>query len=125
MKTLIVDLDCTLLKSDLLFESFWSACGKNYMTPINALRALLHGRARLKRYLAASSDINPKTLPFNEEVVRYIRSFISDGGRAVLVTASDEILAKKVVEHLQIFDEVHGSIGSINLKGSVKEKFIS
>ena len=125
MKTLIVDLDGTLLKSDLLFESFWSACGKDFMAPINALRAVLHGRARLKRYLAGSSDINPKTLPFNEEVVKYIRSFINDGGRAVLVTASDEILARKVVEHLQIFDEGHGSSDSINLKGSVKERFIS
>ena len=51
-ETLVVDLDHTLLKSDMLFESFWSAVGQDWRNPFRAARALSHGKAALKRMLA-------------------------------------------------------------------------
>lgn len=36
---LVVDLDGTLLRSDMLFESFWSAFGRDWRSPFLAVAA--------------------------------------------------------------------------------------
>ena len=53
MKTLAVDLDGTLLRSDMLIESFWSAFSRDWRTPFAAVSALSRGKAALKKTLAA------------------------------------------------------------------------
>lgn len=40
------------------------------------------------------------------------------------MTASDQALAEAIADHLGIFDEVHGSAGTLNLKGEKKGKFL-
>jgi len=45
-------------------------------------------------------------------------------GRTALVTASDRDFAEAIAVHLGIFDEVHGSDGKLNLKGSHKGQFL-
>ncbi|WP_242511851.1 hypothetical protein [Rhodobaculum claviforme] len=52
-KTLVVDLDGTLVRTDTLHEAFWAALGKDWRAPFGALAALAQGRAALKRHLAA------------------------------------------------------------------------
>ncbi|TCM78977.1 UbiA family prenyltransferase [Rhodovulum steppense] len=122
---LAVDLDGTLLRSDMLFESFWSACGRRWWQPFATLRALARGRAGLKRYLAEHACIDVATLPYDATVIEYIRRFQDVGGRTVLVTAADELLARRIADHLGIFDEVHGSDGVINLKADRKAAFLN
>ncbi len=53
---LVVDLDGTLLKSDLLYESFWSAFGRNWRSPFLSVAALGRGKAALKTYLRSEAD---------------------------------------------------------------------
>ncbi|MBT7801852.1 MAG: prenyltransferase, partial [Tateyamaria sp.] len=48
---LVVDLDGTLIKSDMLHESFWSAFSKNWLNLFFAMLALGRGKAALKEYL--------------------------------------------------------------------------
>lgn len=122
--TLVVDLDGTLLRSDMLYESFWSAIGRDWRSPFLAALALSSGRAALKRYLATASSIEPATLPYDGEVLAYVRAWRNRGGRTALVTATDEIHARAIADHLGIFDEVHGSNGSRNLKGERKAEFL-
>jgi hypothetical protein len=47
-----------------------------------------------------------------------------DGGRAVLVTASDQKIADEISAHLGVFDEAHGSDGRRNLKSEAKAQFL-
>ncbi|MDA9566374.1 UbiA family prenyltransferase [Planktomarina temperata] len=124
MKILAVDLDGTLLRSDMLHESFWSAFSSNISTPFVSLFAMTKGKAFLKQYLANASNIDPGTLPYNEVVLNYIKEWKKRGGRVALVTASDQGLARKIAEHLDLFDEVHGSDGILNLKGEAKADFL-
>lgn len=49
---LAVDLDGTLLRSNILYESFWSSFGRDWKSPLTAAVALLQGRAALKQHLA-------------------------------------------------------------------------
>ena len=121
---LVVDLDGTLLKSDTLYESFWSAFGKNWRTPFLSVVALGRGKAALKDYLRSAAEIDVSTLPYDEVVVAYIHAYRQQGGRVALVTASNQILADNIAEHLQIFDEVHGSDDTHNLKGASKAAFL-
>ena len=123
---LVVDLDGTLVRSDLLFESLWSALSSN---PLAAFAALRGGigvaqRARLKQELALKGPVDVTRLPYNPDVLAEIAQWRADGGRVALVTASDRILAEQVAAHVGQFDEVHGSDGDHNLKGPAKAAFL-
>lgn len=121
---LVVDLDGTLLRSDMLFESFWSAFSRNWKVPFQALAHLGQGRAALKRSLAAQSAVPVDTLPYDAQVIAHIESWRQAGGRTALVTASDDRFAQAIAAHLGLFDEVHGSDGTRNLKGAHKARFL-
>jgi len=76
---LVVDLDGTLLRIDMLHESFWSAFGLDWRAPFFSARALSNGRASLKRHLAKASAVEAATIPYNETVVAFVRQWRRDG----------------------------------------------
>ena len=117
---LAVDLDGTLLRSDMLFESFWSAFKCRWWSTLVALLSVVQGRAALKKKLSTLAHIDPTLLPYNEEVIDYVRAWRDDGGRTLLISASDQGVLEKINSHLILFDDVQGSDGSRNLKGNVK-----
>src|SRR5580765_2807914 len=116
---LCVDLDGTLIRSDLLIES---ALGLARRNPLNALRCavwLLRGKAAMKREIAARSEIDVTLLPYDERIVARLR----DSARhRVLCTASDRKYADAVAAHLGVFDEVIASDGERNLAGANKAR---
>lgn len=124
-KVLVVDLDGTLLRSDMLYESFWSALGRDWRVLAVAAGALTQGRAALKRRLAGLARLEPATLPYDARVVEYVRGWRAAGGRTALVTATDQTIAERIAAHLDLFDEVHGSDGARNLKGPAKAEFLT
>ncbi|TNC53058.1 UbiA family prenyltransferase [Rubellimicrobium rubrum] len=121
---LVVDLDGTLTRSDLLYETFWTALSKHWGNVIPVCRALMGGKAHLKRQLFELSAFSVKSLPYNEDVVSYIQRWRQRGGRTALVSASDQAVVAAVAAHLGLFDEVHGSDGITNLKGPQKADFL-
>ncbi|WP_245867151.1 UbiA family prenyltransferase [Oceaniglobus roseus] len=123
-QVLAVDLDGTLLRTDMLAESFWAATAADSRTPLRALAALRRGRAALKRMLAERVVVDPAVLPYDADVVAFVRDWRARGGRTVLVTASDTAIARSIAAHLELFDEVHGSDGAENLKGARKAAFL-
>ncbi len=122
--TLVVDLDDTLIRTDSLFENFWSACAAKWYTPLVAVSAVLRGPLALKRRLAEIAVIDPARLPYNEDVLEVIRGWRARGGRVALVTASIQSTADAVSAHLGVFDEAHGSGDGINPKGASKARFL-
>jgi 4-hydroxybenzoate polyprenyltransferase/phosphoserine phosphatase len=122
---LAVDLDGTLLTSDMLLETFWNAASKDWGAAIGAVRALSKGKAALKRELAEASDVDVTTLPYNADVLNYIAAWKERGGKVALVTASTQSLANEIASHLGVFDAVHGSGEDTNLKGAAKAAFLT
>ncbi|WP_428929753.1 UbiA family prenyltransferase [Marinibacterium sp. SX1] len=118
--TLVVDLDGTLVHTDMLYETFWSAMSRRWLNVVPALRALPRGRATLKQALEGLGPVDPATLPYNQVVLDYVRNWRDQGGRTALVSASDQKLVDRIAGHLGLFDEAHGSDGRENLKGAVK-----
>jgi 4-hydroxybenzoate polyprenyltransferase/phosphoserine phosphatase len=124
-KTLVVDLDGTLVRSDMLYESFWAALSQSWVILPGVIAALLRGRAALKRFLAARARMDYSCLPYAAEVLTLIDDWRASGGRVVLVTATDQIIANGIADHLGLFDEVHGSDGTTNLGGAQKAAFLA
>lgn len=122
---LVVDLDGTLLSSDMLYETFWSAFGRDWTVPLRGAASLVNGRAALKRVLAGSAKVDVSTLPYNPAVIATVNAWRAQGGRVTLVTASDADLAQAIADYLGIFDEVHGSDGALNLKAKQKAEFLN
>ena len=125
LPVLVVDLDGTLLRSDMLHESFWDAVAREPRTLWAALGALGRGRPALKACLAERARILPATLPYEARVIDRIEDWRAAGGRTALVTATDAGLARKIADHLGLFDEVHGTEGDTNLKGAAKARFLA
>lgn len=121
---LVVDLDGTLLKSDMLHETFWNALGRNWHVSFKSILALAKGKAVLKKYLADEADIEVSSLPFDQKVIDYVKTHVAKGGCAALVTASNQHYADEISNHLGIFDEAHGSDGKTNLIGAAKAAFL-
>jgi 4-hydroxybenzoate polyprenyltransferase len=122
--TLVVDLDDTLIRTDSLFENFWSACAGKWYTPLLAASAVLRGPLVLKQRLAGLAPLDPTRLPYNDDVLAVMRDWRGRGGRVALVTASVQSTADAVAAHIGLFDEAHGSGNGINLKGASKARFL-
>jgi 4-hydroxybenzoate polyprenyltransferase/phosphoserine phosphatase len=118
-----VDLDGTLVRTDLLTESICRLMRRPWLIPL-LLVWLLKGRAHLKREAARRTAIEPDGLPYNKELLEWLREERSRGRKLLLVTSADEILASRISAYLGVFDEVLGSDGIRNLKGANKQQVL-
>lgn len=118
---LCVDLDGTLIRSDLLIESALALLAHQPWAIFSMLGWLLRGKAHLKQRIAQKVDLDPSALPYNQELLAWVSQQRAER-HVVLCTASDVKLATPVAEHAAIFDEVIASDGAINLSGSNKAK---
>jgi 4-hydroxybenzoate polyprenyltransferase len=124
-RVLCVDLDGTLVATDLLWESLVSAVRRNPLVLLSLPWWMLRGRAYLKQRLAGASAIDFSTLPYREEVLAFVDRERRRGRPVVLATAADHTLASGVSSHLGIFSEVIASDGVINLKGRAKAAWLT
>jgi phosphoserine phosphatase len=121
---LVVDLDGTLLRTDLLLESALRLIKQKPWLVLWMPLWLLRGRAYLKREIFQRVQIDVSLLPSNEELLAWLRDEKSRGRRLILATASDYQQACSVAEPFGLFDTVLGSDGQRNLKGRAKLKTI-
>ena len=119
-RPLVVDLDGTLIKTDLLIESIARLLRQKPLAFFALPLWLLKGRAHLKHETAERVEIDPALLPYRTALLEYLRAEHDKGRTVVLATASDERLARRVAEHLQLFDLVLASDGHTNLSGECK-----
>jgi 4-hydroxybenzoate polyprenyltransferase/phosphoserine phosphatase len=117
---LCVDLDGTLIRTDLLWESVVRLLRRNPLYAAVLPFWWLRGRAWLKRQVAARAEVDVATLPYHEQFLEFLRCERRQGRPICLATASDKRLAQAVAARLGLFTEVLASDGCANLRGSVK-----
>src|SRR5882724_2011077 len=117
---LCVDLDGTLIRSDLSIESLLAALRANFSLFLRLPFILADGRAALKSALAERVEIDPAQLPYNKDVVAFLAKQRAGGRQIVLASASHRHLVEAVAGHLGLFDVVEATDGEINLKGACK-----
>lgn len=115
---LCVDLDGTLLKSDVLYESVLALLSRNpfylFLLPL----WLLRGKAALKHEIASRVDLDAASLPYDERLVEMLGT--TPIRPRVLCTATNGKYANAIAEHLGVFDLVIASDESRNLAGKRK-----
>lgn len=101
-KPLFVDLDGTLIRTDLLVESFIELLKRH---PLQALQApfwSLRGKAYLKHRIAERIALNPQVLPYHAGLLDYLKGQRESGRALYLATASNIRYAEAVAGHLAI-----------------------
>jgi phosphoserine phosphatase len=121
---LVVDLDGTLIKTDLLIETASKYLIDRPAQFYKLIQWLLKGRTVLKESLAKSVALDFESLPYNTAVLAYLNSEKEKGRTIILATASHRILAEQVAKHLGIFDKVFASDDQVNLKGDAKRDIL-
>ena len=117
---LYVDIDGTLLRTDLLHEAAWRHVKTAPWRIFTLLRLALKGPAPLKTFLARKIKFDPATLPYESAVTELIAQRKNRGERTILITASHQTYASRIAEHLDLPGGGFGSSKRTNLKGATK-----
>ncbi|WP_407278726.1 UbiA family prenyltransferase [Aromatoleum evansii] len=121
---MVIDLDGTLLRSDLLLETGVAFFRANPLRLFQPLGWLARGKAVLKAGLAQAVHVDVSALPYDQTVIELIESERNVGRPVVLATASHRTLADRVAEHLKLFDDVFATNERCNLSAHRKRDLL-
>ncbi len=109
--------------TDFFYESLLKYIKQN---PFNFFRAVstlfTKGKALLKAQICEAVEIDVALIPYNSELISWLKERKKLGHQIVLATATHENIAQKVSNHLGFFDQVLATDENINLKGASKQK---
>jgi len=112
-----VDLDGTLIHTDTLHECCLQILHHHpaqiFLLPLWLVRS----KAYLKTKLSERTTLDFDSLPYNLELIDWLKEQKALGHQLILCTASDVRVANAIAEHLDLFDEVIASNGQTNLSG--------
>ena len=119
---LVVDLDGTLIRSDILIESAFTHLGQNPLRIGGVLSTLARGKAALKALIAARTEIDVAHLPYDEDILVLIRQARASGCPTYLASATNERYVRAIAEHLGLFDGWFASNENENLSSTSKAR---
>lgn len=117
---LVVDLDGTLLRSDVLIETGFSFIKDKPLRFFEPIFWLMSGKASLKDRLSKEANLDVTVLPYDQQVLKLIEEEKKKGRKIILATASHKLYADKIANYLGIFDDVMATEEGVNLSGSQK-----
>jgi 4-hydroxybenzoate polyprenyltransferase len=117
---LVLDLDGSLIASDLLLECALLYLRRNPLGVFMLVLWTLQGRSVLKAQLAERTEIAVDLLPENEALVAYARQADAEGREVHMATGADRKIAEAVSQRYPFIREVLASGGHVNLKGKHK-----
>jgi hypothetical protein len=118
---LVVDLDGTLIATDVLQEGILMLLRKNPLYIFSCLLWLLKGKVHLKNEIFKIISLRYELLPCNKEFLSFLQTESSRGRKLILATASTTRNAREIAKLYPIFYKIYGT-EKINLKGKNKLK---
>lgn len=122
---LVVDLDDTLLRTDMLFESFWKGMGED---PVGTLKFCWKHWSKpqiLKQELADATGCEISTLPIDPAVKQLCDQAREQGSEVVIASGSAKTLVEGVAERLGGFSAVYATSAEVNLTGRRKAELLT
>jgi 4-hydroxybenzoate polyprenyltransferase/phosphoserine phosphatase len=119
---LVVDLDGTLIQTDLLIESFFAHVGTDPGGIFKLAAAALTGKSRLKAEIAQGTALDAAHLPYDRRILSLINEARSHGRQVYLASASNERYVGEIAAHLGLFDGWFGSTENENLSSEIKAR---
>lgn len=117
---IFVDLDGTLVRTDLFVEAILQFLKKNPLNLFPVLLWVFRGIPYTKARIAQQIGLEAADLPYETDLLDYLRLQKEAGRHLILATASHRIYAEKVAAHLGLFSSVLATEEDRNLKGSNK-----
>ena len=117
---LCVDLDGTLIKTDILMESVLGLLRKNPLYIFLIPYWLAKGIPYMKHQIAARVNFDFKIFPYHPEFLAFLYQESLSKRKIILSTASNVKYAQQIADHLGLFSEVIASDNSSNISGSNK-----
>lgn len=121
-RTLCVDLDGTLIRTDLLLEGVLMLLRHRPLQACMIPFWLLRGKAFLKNEIAKRVSVEVEGLPYRKELLEHLEKQFAAGRQLVLATASPTKFARAIADHLGLFSRVVATEGSDNVVGLQKAK---
>jgi 4-hydroxybenzoate polyprenyltransferase len=123
-RSIAVDMDGSLLRTDTLHESLLALIRGRPLLLLLLPFWLLGGKAHLKRRIADHVMPEIATLPVNEPFLAWLMARRAEGAALHLVSAADERIVRAVAARFGIFASAIGSDGVVNLSGPRKHAAI-
>ena len=121
---LYVDLDGTLVKTDLVVEALFRLLRRQPWIIVVLPFWWVKGRGHFKHQIAARVAIDSAHLPYSETFVAHLRRLHDQGLPLVLATGAPQPYAEAVATHTGLFDAVLHSTAERNLTGARKLELI-
>lgn len=122
---LAVDLDGTLIRTDMMWESLVRLLRRNPLRAFAAFFALLRGRAAFKQVVAVQVQVDAASVPYHMQFLDWLKGQKISGRKLILATASDRRMAQPIAAHVGLFDEVMASDGKTNLRNAAKRRALN
>ncbi|PID35292.1 MAG: prenyltransferase [Rhodobacterales bacterium] len=116
---LVLDVDGTFLRTDMLVESFWAGMHRRPLATLAALRHL-GDRSRLKAELARIGQPRTDLMPVHPEIVELAHAAVAEGRELALASASDRGLVEQLARDHNLPARIFASDDRVNLKGAAK-----
>lgn len=120
VKPLVLDVDGTFLKTDLLFETFWAGLGRDPVATVRSAARNFRRPERLKAELARIAPVRTDLLPVNPDIADLALRSRMAGREVILASASNRALVERLAAEYGLSDQVFASDDSTNLKGRAK-----
>ncbi len=123
---LVVDLDGTLIKTELPWESFVSVLTRHPVRLVKILKKKLKTKKPgfFKTELEKWAELSLQNMPFSENFLNWLKEEKARGRRLILCTGSTQAYADRIQQITGLFDEVYGSTLGKNLSGRKKAMFL-
>ncbi len=117
---LVLDVDGTFLRTDMLYECFWAGLGRAPLDTLRIAATRLGDKPALKRDLAAVAGLRADLLPVNGAVLDLARAAQGQGREVVLASASDAELVADLARLHGLPGRVFATAPGRNLSGAAK-----
>lgn len=121
-RPLVIDLDGTLIHSDLLWESIVLFLKKHFLRAWQLPLWLFLGKAGFKDRIASQVELDPAALPYDQTVLALIAAARAEGRQVILATGAQRRFAEQIAAHLGLFDQVLATDKDINFTSHNKAR---
>lgn len=124
-KPLCVDLDGTLVRTNTLFEAALAAIKKNPWFIVKLALSVSKGKPAIKHIIGIHAPHDASLLPYNNELLAWLKEQRTKGRILILATASDKAIADDIAQYLGIFQEVIASTSQHPVSANTKYAVLS
>jgi 4-hydroxybenzoate polyprenyltransferase/phosphoserine phosphatase len=121
---LVLDVDGTLLQTDLLLENLWAAVRADFRATLHAVATLIRKPARLKHQIRMIASPDLQSLPIRAAVLDLARQAAASGRPVTLVSGANQVLVDDLARELGFPGRHFGSDETTNLTGASKARLL-